>query len=405
MNLEMIMDAREVIDETIDTTPLINAFLLHDNFWIKAENLQKTGAFKIRGAYYKISKLTDEQKKKGVVAASAGNHAQGVAYACKDMGIDGTIVMPCTAPLSKIEATRNYGVHVELVGDTFNEAYEYAKKLVKEKGCVFIEPFDDEEIIAGQGTIGIEIIEKMKDVEIVLVPIGGGGLASGIAYAIKTLNPLCKVYGVQAKHAPSMKVSIQNKEITETEVSTMADGIAVKKPGKITYDLCSQYLDDVLLVSDKEISATILILLEKMKLVAEGAGATAVAAALFNKINIEGKRTVAVLSGGNIDVNYLAQIIDLGLIKTGRRFTVTFHLTDKPGNLKRVIDTFSDSGANIISIEHDRISNEVLKHKCSVTIVVETLNSKHKESVIQRLKDEGYEVEIEKGDLIATDYE
>ncbi|MEG0076626.1 threonine ammonia-lyase [Anaerorhabdus sp.] len=403
MKIEMIQEAKEVLKGVITKTPIIDASLIHNNLWIKAENLQKTGAFKLRGAYYKLSKLTPEQKACGVVAASAGNHAQGVAYACRDMGIKGTIVMPATAPLSKIEATRSYGVNVELVGDTFNDAYEFAKELVCKTGAIFIEPFDDEEVIAGQGTIGLEILEKMPDVETVLVPIGGGGLASGIAFAIKSLKPSVRVIGVQAKHAPSMKVSIEENKITEAEVNTMADGIAVKKPGNKTFEICRDYLDDVVLVGDKEISATILMLLEKMKLVAEGAGATAIAAAVFHKVSIDQKKTVAVLSGGNIDVNYLAQIIDLGLIKTGRRFSVSFHLTDKPGNLKRVIDTLSEVGANIITVEHDRLSNEVLKHQCSVSMVLETLNQEHKESLIDRLKSEGYEVEVRKGELIATD--
>lgn len=403
MNLDIIEEAREVLKPILNSTPLIDAVTLHKHLWIKAENLQKTGAFKLRGAYYKISKLTQAEKQKGVVAASAGNHAQGVAFACKDMDVKGTIIMPVTAPLSKIEATRNYGVNVELVGDTFNDAYEYAKEFADKSGGIFIEPFNDEYVMAGQGTIGLEIIEQMPDVEVVFVPIGGGGLAGGIAYAIKTLKPDCKVIGVQAKHAPSMKVSIEQNKITECETSTMADGIAVKKPGDLTFEVCRQYLDEVVLVSDKEISATILMLLEKLKLVAEGAGAAAVAAALFNKVDVKGKKAIALLSGGNIDVNYLSQIIELGLIKTGRRCTISFHLADKPGNLKRVIDTLSESGANIITVEHDRISNEVLKHQCSVTIVMETLNQEHKDSLVQKLISEGFEVEVIKGELVATD--
>lgn len=403
MKLELIKEAQEVLKPVLNSTPLIDAVTLQDQLWIKAENLQKTGAFKLRGAYYKISKLTQDEKRCGVVAASAGNHAQGVAFACKDMEVAGTIIMPVTAPLSKIEATRNYGVHVELVGDTFNDAYEYAKEYAKKTGGIFIEPFDDEFVMAGQGTIGLEIIEQMPDVEVVFVPVGGGGLAGGIAYAIKSLKPDCKVYGVQAKHAPSMKVSFDANKITECEVTTMADGIAVKKPGTLTFDVCKNYLDGIVLVSDNEISATILMLLEKLKLVAEGAGAAAIAAALFNKVDCAGKKTVALLSGGNIDVNYLSQIIELGLIKTGRRCTISFHLADKPGNLKRVIDTLSESGVNIITVEHDRISNEVLKHQCFVTIVMETLNQDHKEKLVQKLIKEGFEVEEIKGELIATD--
>ena len=246
MDISNIYDAKEVLKDVISKTPLVHADKLHENLWIKAENLQGTGAFKLRGAYHKLHSLTQKEREKGVIAASAGNHAQGVAYSCMKMGIKGTIVMPKTAPLSKIEATRSYGVAVELQGDTFNDAYEYAKNLQEITGAVFVEPFDDEYVIAGQGTIGLEILDKLSDVDTVIVPIGGGGLISGIAVAIKAMRPSCRIIGVQSEHAPSMKQSLEKKEIIKLQnVSTIADGIAVKTPGKLTYKLCSKYVDEV----------------------------------------------------------------------------------------------------------------------------------------------------------------
>lgn len=359
MQISDIYDAKEVLKDVISKTPIVHATKIHENLWIKAENLQGTGAFKLRGAYNKLSNLTPEEREKGVIAASAGNHAQGVAYSCMKMGIKGTIVMPKTAPLSKIEATRSYGVTVELQGDTFNDAYEYAKNLQEITGAVFIEPFDDPYVIAGQGTIGLEILEKMNDVDTVIVPIGGGGLISGIAAAIKSLRPNCRVIGVQSEHAPSMKESLeQNKMIKLENVSTIADGIAVKTPGNLTFELCRQYVDEVVTVSEEEIAAAILTLLEKMKMVAEGAGATSVAAAMFNKIDLENHKCVAVLSGGNIDVNLLSKIIDLGLMKTGRKAVINMNVIDKPGNLSRVIELISQTGANIISVNHNRIDRK-----------------------------------------------
>ncbi len=395
MELEMIYDAATVLKGTIVDTPIFKADKIHKNLWVKAENLQSTGAFKLRGAYYKLSKLTEEDKKKGVIAASAGNHAQGVAYACHEMGIDCTIVMPTTAPLSKIEATKSYGVKVKLVGDTFNDAYSFAKKLQKSTGAIFIEPFNDEYVIAGQGTIGLEILHKVPDVEIVLVPLGGGGLASGIAYAIKSEKPQCKVYGVQALGAPSMYESLdKNKIISLNNVSTIADGIAVKSPGDITFNLCQKYLDGVLLVNEEEIAASILALLEKMKMVAEGAGAVAVAAAMFSKINIENSKCVAVLSGANIDVNFLSRIIDLGLIKTGRKVVIRLQVSDKPGYLSQVIDLIAETGANIIRIAHDRETKGILSLKCNVDFHLETISQNHIQQIIEKLSENGYESTI-----------
>lgn len=391
MDINKIMDAKSVLENIISKTPLVHASKLHENLWIKAENLQGTGAFKLRGAYYKLSRLTNVEKEQGVIAASAGNHAQGVAYACMKMGIKGTIVMPKNAPLSKIEATRSYGVQVELQGDTFDDAYTYAKALQKKSGAIFIEPFNDEDVIAGQGTIGLEIIEKMPDVDCVLVPIGGGGLISGIAYAIKQQHPNCKVIGVQSAQAPSMRDSLEKHQIIKlTSASTIADGIAVKSPGTLTYELCSRYVDEIVTVSEEEIATAILLLLEKMKMVAEGAGAVSIAAALFHKVDIDHNRCVALLSGGNIDVNLLSKIIDIGLMKSGRKAVINMNVMDKPGNLSCMIELIARTGANIISINHNRIQNGILFNQCRVGVVIETNDLDHIQQVMQLLEEHGY---------------
>lgn len=392
MKIANVESAKRVLAGVVSKTPLVHADKIHPNLWIKAENLQGTGAFKLRGAYYKLHNLTEEEKERGVIAASAGNHAQGVAYSCMKMGIKGTIVMPKTAPLSKIEATRSYGVNVELQGDTFNDAYEYAKHLQEQTGAVFIEPFNDEDVIAGQGTIGLEILEKMPDVDTVLVPIGGGGLISGIAFAIKTLCPQCRIVGVQSEKAPSMKRSLEEGSmITLDNVSTIADGIAVKTPGSLTFDLCKEFVDEVVTVSEEEIAAAILVLLEKMKMVAEGAGAVSVAAAMFHKVDVDNHKCVSVLSGGNIDVNLLSKIIDLGLIKTGRKAVINLNVIDKPGNLSRVIELISRTGANIISVSHNRIQNGILFNQCRVDLIIETNNQDHIDEVLTSLTNNGYE--------------
>lgn len=395
MNIAKIIDAKEVLKGIISKTPLVHAGKIHDNLWIKAENLQGTGAFKLRGAYYKLSQLNEEEKKCGIIAASAGNHAQGVAYACMRMGIDGTIVMPKTAPLSKIEATRSYGVKVELQGDTFNDAYEYAKNLQEITGAIFIEPFNDECIIAGQGTIGLEILDKLPDVDTIIVPIGGGGLISGIATAVKMVRPECRIIGVQSEHAPSMKRSIEEKQIIKLEdVSTIADGIAVKTPGSITYDICKKYVDEIVTVSEEEIAAAILVLLEKMKMVAEGAGATSVAAAMFHKVDLHNHTCAAVLSGGNIDVNLLSKIIDLGLMKTGRKAVIDMDVMDKPGNLSRVLELISRTGANIISVNHNRIQNGTKFNNCKVELIIETNSQEHIEDVLHLLEKNHYKPHV-----------
>ena len=356
MDISNIYDAKEVLKDVISKTPLVHADKLHENLWIKAENLQGTGAFKLRGAYHKLHSLTQKEREKGVIAASAGNHAQGVAYSCMKMGIKGTIVMPKTAPLSKIEATRSYGVAVELQGDTFNDAYEYAKNLQEITGAVFVEPFDDEYVIAGQGTIGLEILDKLSDVDTVIVPIGGGGLISGIAVAIKAMRPSCRIIGVQSEHAPSMKQSLEKKEIIKLQnVSTIADGIAVMNPGKTTVKLIQENVDEMVSVSDSEIAATILLLLEREKQVVEPAGAASLAAVLNGKINVAGKRVVCVLSGGNIDVSFIHKVVEKGLVSRGRNMKFKTLMLDVPGALEHFTHILCEQNANIIEIQYDRI--------------------------------------------------
>lgn len=305
--------------------------------YLKPENLQHTGAFKLRGAYYKISQLSPEEKEKGVIACSAGNHAQGVALSATANGIKSLICLPAGAPISKVEATKALGAEVCMVPGVYDDAYAKAVELQKEHGYTFVHPFNDPLVIAGQGTIGLEILEEMPDVEAVIVPVGGGGLIAGVAFAIKTLKPDVKVYGVQAEGAPSMVKSIKDNERVHLDsVSTIADGIAVKEPGDLTYELCKKYVDDVVTVSDDEIAAAILKLIEQQKLVAEGAGAVSVAAAMFDKLPIKGKKVVCLVSGGNIDVTSLNRVITRGLVKSGRDCTVSINLSDKPGQLSKV---------------------------------------------------------------------
>ncbi len=318
--------------------------------YLKPENLQHTGAFKLRGAYYKISQLTPEEREKGVIACSAGNHAQGVALAATQNGIRSLICLPAGAPISKIEATKRLGAEVCLVPGVYDDAYEKAIELQKEHGYTFIHPFDDLKVIAGQGTIALEILEEMPDVEAVIVPIGGGGLIAGIAFALKQLKPDVKVYGVQAEGAPSMYESVKEGERKHlSQVSTIADGIAVKEPGGNTYEFCRKYVDEIVTVSEDEIAAAILALIEQQKLVAEGAGAVSVAAAMFNKVPVCGKKTVCVVSGGNIDVTILNRVITRGLVKSGRNCTLKLDVGDKPGQLSEICTILGANGANIIS--------------------------------------------------------
>ncbi len=363
------------------------------DLYLKTENLQVTGSFKVRGAYYKMTRLTDEEKKRGVVACSAGNHAQGVALAAKENGIKSVICLPDGAPISKVEATKSYGAEVCLVEGVYDDAYQKALQLQKEKGYTFLHPFDDEDVIAGQGTIALEIIEQLPDLDAVIVPIGGGGLIAGIAYTVKTLYPNVKVYGVQAAGAPSMKNSIDDNQIeTLNGVSTIADGIAVKKPGSITFEMCQKYVDEIVTVTDDEISAAILALMEKHKLVTEGAGAVSVAAAMFGKLNLKGKKTVCVLSGGNIDVTILSRVITRGLLMSGRSCQLMLELVDKPGQLRDVASIIASYGGNVISVRHERANEGSDVNGCYLRVTLETRNFEHIQEIKKALVDAGFKL-------------
>ncbi len=321
LTLDNVYRASYVLKDVVRKTDVIYAPKLcpGTELYLKTENLQVTGSFKVRGAYYKMSKLTDAEKARGVIACSAGNHAQGVALGAQKNGIKAVICLPAGAPISKVEATKSYGAEVCLVEGVYDDAYRRALELRDEKGYTFIHPFNDEDVIAGQGTIALELTEQLSDIDVVLVPVGGGGLISGVAYTLKSLNPNVKVYGVQATGAPSMANSVHHGRIEALpSVSTIADGIAVKVPGDLTYEICSKYVDDIVTVSDDEISAAILALMEQHKLVTEGAGAVAVAAAMFDKVDLKGKRVVCLCSGGNIDVTILSRVIQRGLLMSGR---------------------------------------------------------------------------------------
>lgn len=361
--------------------------------YLKPENLQYTGSFKLRGAYYKISQLSDEEKQRGVIACSAGNHAQGVALGARHNGIKALICLPEGAPISKIEATKRLGAEVCLVPGVYDDAYSKAVELKEEFGYTFVHPFDDPLVIAGQGTIGLEIIEEMPDIEAIVVPVGGGGLISGIAFAVKTLRPDIKVYGVQAAGAPSMERSLAEKRSVHLEsVSTIADGIAVKEPGVNTLEMCQQYVDEVVTVTDDEISAAILALMEKQKLIAEGAGATPVAAVMFDKLPVKEKKVVCLVSGGNIDVTILNRVITRGMMMGGRMCMLTLELDDKPGQLSAVSEIIAKSGGNIISVTHERTKATNHINSCSLHVEMETRDNEHVAYIKKALEDAGFPV-------------
>ena len=386
LTLDKIYKASHVLRSVIRKTDLIHAPLVNPDseIYLKTENLQITGSFKVRGAYYMMSQLTEEEKARGVIACSAGNHAQGVALAAAKNHIKSLICLPDGAPISKVEATKSYGAEVCMVNGVYDDAYQKALELKEEKNYTFVHPFDNEDVIAGQGTIGLEILEQMPDVEAVIVPIGGGGLISGVAFAIKNLNPNIKVYGVQASGAPSMRNSIRDGKIECLDhVSTIADGIAVKEPGEHTFQYVSQYVDEIVTVTDDEISAAILALIERQKLIAEGAGAASVAAAMFNKVPIQGKKTVCLVSGGNIDVTILSRVIKRGLLRSGRTSMLNIELLDKPGQLKLVSEIIADMGGNVISIHHERANEGSDVNGCFLRITMETRDYNH----IQQIRD------------------
>ncbi len=395
LTLDNIYRASNALRDVVRKTDVVYAPKLKPgvDLYLKTENLQITGSFKIRGAYYKMSRLSASEREKGVIACSAGNHAQGVALAAQKSGIKAVICLPDGAPISKIEATKSYGAEVCLVEGVYDDAYNKALSLRDECGYTFIHPFDDEDVIAGQGTIALEIEDQLPDLDAVIVPIGGGGLISGIAYAMKAINPNVKVYGVQAVGAPSMRNSVRDHEIEELPgVSTIADGIAVKKPGNLTYEICSKYVDEIVTVNDDEISAAILALMEQHKLVTEGAGAVAVAAAMFGKIDLEGKKAVCVLSGGNIDVTILSRVINRGLLMSGRTCQLMIELMDKPGQLKNVSRIIADMGGNVISVHHERANEGSDVNGCYLRLILETRNFAHIEEIRNALIDFGFKL-------------
>ena len=396
LTLDSVYRAKYVLKDVVRKTDVIYAPKLRPgvDLYLKTENLQITGSFKVRGAYYKMTCLTEEERARGVIACSAGNHAQGVALAAQKNGIKAVICLPDGAPISKVEATKSYGAEVCLVEGVYDDAYNKALSLRDEMGYSFIHPFDDPDVIAGQGTIALELIEQMSEMDAVIVPIGGGGLISGIAYTIKSLNPNVKVYGVQASGAPSMLNSVHDGYIeTLDSVRTIADGIAVKKPGSLTFELVSKYVDEIVSVSDDEISAAILTLMEQHKLVTEGAGAVAVAAAMFGKVDLEGKKTVCLLSGGNIDVTILSRVITRGLLMSGRSCQLRIELMDKPGQLTTVSKIISDLGGNVTSVHHERANEGSDVNGCYLSLVLETRNFEHIAEIRKALTDYGFKIE------------
>ena len=394
LTIEEIYKAQEVLKDVARHPKLVPTSIREDaTVYLKPECLQLTGSFKLRGAYYKISQLTPEEKSRGVIACSAGNHAQGVALGATRNGIKSLICLPAGAPISKVEATKRFGAEVCLVNGVYDDAYAKAIELRDKYGYTFVHPFDDPLVIAGQGTIGLEILQELPDADILVVPIGGGGLISGVAFAAKSLNPKIKVYGVQADGAPSMASSLNYHRIIHlNSVSTIADGIAVKEPGMNTFDLCNRYVDGVVTVSDDEIAAAILNLIEKQKLVAEGAGAVSVAAVMFDKIPaIKGKKTVCLVSGGNIDVNILSRVINRGLTVRGRLSTLAINLADKPGQLSGVCNVIAQLGGNVISVIHDRMDSNTI-NGCTIRIELETRNAEHISEIKRGLTEQGYGV-------------
>lgn len=395
LTLDKIYKAKYALKNVVRRTDVIPAPKINPeaDIWLKTENLQHTGSFKIRGAYYKMLNLSEEEKSRGVIACSAGNHAQGVALAAQRSGIPAVICLPDGAPISKVEATRSYGADVVLVEGVYDDAYKRALELRDEKGYTFIHPFDDIDVIAGQGTIGLELSEQIEDLDAVIVPIGGGGLISGVAFALKSLNPDIKVYGVQAAGAASMVESLDQGEVCSLEsVRSIADGIAVKCPGENTFSIISEYVDDVVTVTDDEIAAEILALMESQKLVTEGAGAAAAAAAMFNKVPIKGKKVACILSGGNIDVTILSRFIDRGLLMSGRMASLDIALMDKPGQLLKVSKIIAENGGNVINVHHEHAPTGSDVNSCFLHVQMETRDHHHVQAIRDGLEHAGFEL-------------
>lgn len=393
--LGMILEARERLKGVAQRTGLVQFKALSDEnsqIYLKTEDLQNTGSFKVRGAYIKIASLTEEERACGVIASSAGNHAQGVALAARAFGVPATIVMPAGAPLSKVKATRELGANVVLHGSVYDDAYAEACRIQKETGATFIHPFDDPMVIAGQGTIGLEIMDDLPDVDAIVVPIGGGGLASGVAAAVKMLHPNVKVIGVQASGAAGMKASMDAGHVVALDAAkTIADGIAVEKPGELTFELCSRYVDEIVTVDDDEIAQAILFLMERGKMVAEGAGAAPVAAIMNHKFDVSGK-VVAVISGGNIDVTMISRIIEKGLLRAGRVTKLRILMQDRPGQLEMASRIIAAEGANVMVVHHDRTDVDLDIRDAILEITMETQDREHAQRVIHALREGGFKV-------------
>lgn len=394
LSLDKVFDAQRVLKNIVRETAVVRAYGIAPEceLYLKPENLQITGSFKVRGAGYKIAMLTEEEKARGVIACSAGNHAQGVALAASKNGIKSLICLPDTAPISKVEATKGFGAEVCLVEGCYDDAYKKALELKDEMGYTFVHPFDDENVIAGQGTIALEILSQLDNIDAIIVPVGGGGLISGIAYTAKQIRPSVKVYGVQAAGAPSMFNSIHDGAIECLEsVQTIADGIAVKQPGENTFALVRDYVDDIALVTDDEVASAILALIEKQKMIAEGAGAVAVAAAMFGKFPLKGKRVVSVVSGGNIDVTSLSRVIDRGLLNSGRSSSLLIELIDKPGQLKDISRIIADCGGNVTGVHYEKGATESV-HGVFLRIDMETRDFDHVKLITDSLKAEHFKL-------------
>ena len=393
--IQNFITAREKLSKVLLKTSLIHSPIFSkesgNEVFIKPENLQKTGSFKIRGAYNKITNLSDEEKKKGVIASSAGNHAQGVAYGAKESGIKAVIVMPKSTPLIKVESTKQYGAEVILHGDVYDDAFKKAKELEEKEGYIFVHPFDDEDVIHGQGTIALEILEELPETDIILVPIGGGGLISGIACAAKILKPEIKIIGVEPDGAASAYEAIKEDKVIELkEANTIADGTAVKKIGNTTFEYIKKYVDEIITVSDYELMEAFLLLVEKHKIIAENSGILSLAA--LKKLKEKNKKVVSVVSGGNIDVLMISSMINKGLIRRDRIFNFTVNIPDKPGELAKVVDLIAQQGANVVKLEHNQFKNLSRFKDIELQIIVETNGSEHIQKLIQAFEEKGYEI-------------
>ncbi|MBM7602541.1 threonine dehydratase [Metabacillus crassostreae] len=399
MNLDDVLAAREKFKGIVHTTPLDYSHtfstISQNEVYLKLENLQKTGSFKVRGSYNKLSSLSKEELNKGVVAASAGNHAQGVAYSSKMLGIPCTIVMPKGAPLSKVLATKQYGAEVILEGTVFDEALAFALEYCDRVDGTFIHAFDDHDVIVGQGTVGVEIVEQLPDIDAIVCPVGGGGLIAGVAMAVKQVNPNIAVYGVQASACPSMKQSLlERKPVMIEATPTMADGIAVKKPGQKNFDIIKEYVDDIVCVDEMEIARTMLMILERSKLLVEGSGASSLAALLYKKLNLTGKKVTAILSGGNVDVHFISRIIERGLVEAGRFAHFSMTLKDKPGELEKVLSSVTNLDANIQDVNLQHVGRHIYPGFAQLEISVETRNNEHIEELHKVLKNKGYNIQL-----------